>query len=234
MDWIGTLEREGHLLSAAARHDPKAAVPTCPGWDVDELLAHVSTTHRWAARILRERRTERTELEEAPSHGRLDWYEAGLATLLDALRGTDPSTPVWTFSAADRTAQFWFRRQAHETCVHRVDAELATGAVTAIDPAFAADGIAESLEVFAPRVAKGASAAGGTIHVHTTDVEGEWLIRFGEGTIDVELGHAKGDAAVRGPAAQLYLWLWGRADASGLEVFGDESVPPRLLALTRV
>ena len=234
MDWIGTIERQGHLLSAAARHDPEADVPSCPGWDVDDLLGHVSTTHRWAARILRERRMERAELEEAPAHARLDWYEAGLATLLDALRTTDPATPVWTFSAADRTAQFWFRRQAHETTVHRVDAELATGAVTPIEPELAVDGIAETLESFAPRVAKGTSTAGGTIHLHATDAEGEWLIRFGDGSIEVETGHAKGDAAVRGPAADLYLWLWGRNDGSGLEVFGDESMPARLTALTRV
>jgi len=234
MDWIDVLEREGALLSTAARHDPAAEVPTCPGWRVDDLLRHVSVTHRWSERIVRERMMERAELETPPSHDSLGWYEAGLAQLVATLRATDPSTPVWTFSPADRTARFWARRQAHETQVHRVDAERATGKVTPIDPAVAVDGISESLEVLAPRMAKSASTAGGTVHLHATDVEGEWLIRFLDGAIAVEQGHAKGDAAVRGPAADLYLWLWGRHDGAGLEVFGDPAVADRLVALTRV
>jgi hypothetical protein len=35
---------------------------------------------------------------------------------------------------------------AHETVVHRVDAEQATGAVGPLDPALVLDGISESLE----------------------------------------------------------------------------------------
>lgn len=234
MDWIDVVEREGALLSTAARHDPAAEVPTCPGWRVDDLLRHVSVTHRWAERIVRERTMERAELETPPSHDSLSWYEAGLAQLVATLRGADLSTPVWTFSPADRTARFWARRQAHETQVHRVDAERATGTVTPIDPAVAVDGIAEALEVMAPRLAKGGATAGGTVHLHATDVEGEWLIRFLDGAIEVEHGHAKGDAAVRGPAADLYLWLWGRNDTSTLDVFGETDVTERLVALTRI
>ena len=234
IDWIHVLEREGTLLSTAARHDPTAEVPTCPGWRVDDLLRHVSVTHRWSERIVRERMMERAELQTPPSHDSLSWYEAGLAQLVATLRATDLSTPVWTFSPADRTARFWARRQAHETQVHRVDAELATGKVTPIDPAVAVDGIAESLEVMAPRMAKAGVTAGGTVHLHATHVDGEWLIRFVDGAIEVEQGHAKGDAAVRGPAADLYLWLWGRHDGAGLEVFGDQAAADRLVALTRV
>lgn len=234
MDWVDVLEREGTLLSAAARHDTTAEVPTCPGWRVDDLLRHVSVTHRWSERIVRERMTQRAELETPPSHDSLSWYEAGLALLVATLRDADPTESVWTFSPANRTVGFWSRRQAHETQVHRVDAELATGAVSPIDPAVAVDGIAETLEVMAPRVAKAAATAGGTVHLHATDVEGEWLVRFLDGAIEVELGHAKGDAAVRGSAADLYLWLWGRNDGSTLEVFGDPAAADRLAALTRV
>jgi len=234
MDSIDALEREGHLLSTAARHDPTAAVPTCPGWTVDDLLRHVGTTHRWAERIVRERMMERGELETPPAHDSLSWYEAGLAQLVVTLRDADPSASVWTFSPNDRTVTFWIRRQLHETTIHRVDAELATGAVTPIDPAHAVDGVAEVLEVMAPRVARTGSAPGGTVHLHATDIEGEWLIRFLDSAIEVETGHAKGDAAVRGTAAELYLWLWGRDDGAGLERFGDESVAEKLRSVTTV
>lgn len=233
MDWIRIIEREGHALSAAARHDTTAAIPSCPGWDVDELLKHVSTTHRWAEKILRERLMDRGSFETPPDGESLSWYEAGLEALVETMRGIDPATSVWTFGP-DRTAAFWFRRQAHETAVHRVDAELATGVVTPIDPALAVDGIAESLEVFVPRTARNAATAGGTLHLHTTDAEGEWLLRFGNGEVAVEIGHAKGDAAVRGPAGDLYLWMWGRGSGDTLERFGDEELPERFLKLTRV
>ena len=234
MDWIDVLEREGSLLSAAARHDAQAEVPTCPGWLVDDLLRHVSVTHRWSERIVRERMMQRPDLETPPSHDSLSWYEAGLAQLVATLRDADPTESVWTFSPSDRTIGFWARRQAHETQVHRVDAELATGAVSPIDPAVAVDGISEVLEVIAPRLAKQVATAGGTVHLHATDIEGEWLVRFLDGAVEVEQGHAKGDAAVRAAAADLYLWLWGRKDDSGLEVFGDPSAVDRLVALTRV
>jgi len=98
---------------------------------------------------------------------------------------------------------------AGETVVHRVDAEQATGAVGPLGPALVLDGIAESLEVFAPLMARREQdPATATVHLHATDVEGEWLLTLGGSTVAVEHGHAKGDAAVRGTAADLHLWLW--------------------------
>jgi uncharacterized protein (TIGR03083 family) len=237
MDWISAVEREGHALSLAARHDPTAQVPSCPGWDIDELLRHVGISHHRAALILREGRTEPPPLEETspPDGSSLSWYEAGLATVLDAMRSVDPATQVWTFSRGDRTATFWERRMAHETMVHRVDAEQATGTVGPLEVALVLDGIAESLEVFAPLMARREQdPATATVHLHATDVEGEWLVTLGDSTVAVEHGHAKGDAAVRGTAADLYLWLWGRVPLDRLEVFGDPAVAERLTKLSRV
>jgi hypothetical protein len=118
MDWISAVERERHARgtrSLTARHDSTAEVPSCPGWNIDELLRHVGIAHHRAALILREGRTEPPPLEEtSPPHGgSLSWYEAGLAALLDAVRTVDPATPVWTFSRSDPTATFWHRRMAH-------------------------------------------------------------------------------------------------------------------------
>jgi Mycothiol maleylpyruvate isomerase N-terminal domain len=58
MDWISAVEREGHALSLTARHDTTAEVPSCPGWNIDELLRHVGIAHHWVALILWEGRTE--------------------------------------------------------------------------------------------------------------------------------------------------------------------------------
>lgn len=237
MDWITAVEREGHALSLAAQHDTTAEVPSCPGWNVDELLRHVGTAHHRVALIIREARTEAPHLDEtSPPHGgSLSWYEQGVATLLDAMRTVDMATPVWTFSRLDATAAFWHRRMAHETVVHRVDAEQATGAVGPIDTELALDGIAESLEVFLPMLARrNEDPTTATIHLHATDADGEWLVTIGGGSVGVERGHAKGDAAVRGTAADLHLWLWGRVGAERLELFGDAAQSERLTKLSRV
>ncbi len=236
MDWIVAVDREGHRLSLAARHETTSDVPSCPGWNIDDLIRHVATVHHRVALILREGRTQPPRVEEiSPPHSdSLGWYEAGLATLVSAMRTVDPATPVWTFSRSDPTATFWHRRVAHETTVHRVDAQQATGAVEPLDPVSAVDGIAESLEVFVPlRGRRDQDPAKATVHLHATDVEGEWMVTFGGGTVAVERGHAKGDAAVRGTAADLHLWLWGRVPLARLEVFGDPAVAERLRKLGR-
>jgi uncharacterized protein (TIGR03083 family) len=235
MDWMSLLEHDGHALSVAARHDPTAAVPSCPGWDIDTLLRHVGGAHHRAALIVGEARSERTGRDEAtPPHGNaLAWYEAGLANLLEVFRTADLDATVYTF-VGPGPARFWLRRMAHETAVHRVDAEQATGSVTPVAPELAVDGTAEMLEAFLPGLAtRNPDPTPGTVHLHATDVEGEWLVRFGE-VVEVERGHAKGDVAVRGLAADLYLWLWGRVPLDRLEVFGDAALADRLRRLVSV
>jgi uncharacterized protein (TIGR03083 family) len=227
MDFIEALNRDGHGLSVAARHDPTAAIPACPGWNVDDLLRHIGGAHHRTAIIVGERRTAPPDRSEyAPPHGNaLGWYEAGLANLLDVFRATDPDQECWTF-VGPRPARFWLRRMAHETAIHRLDAEQATGGVHAFDAAFAVDGVSEGLEMGSFH-AHPDDDSPGTVHLHATDVEGEWLVTFGE-RLKVTEGHAKGDAAVRGPAEHLYRWVWGRAPQDGLEVFGDQAAVDRL------
>jgi uncharacterized protein (TIGR03083 family) len=231
MDWLDALNRDGHALSVAARHDPTAAVPACEGWNVDDLLRHIGGVHHRTALVVAERRTERPDRTEyaAPHGNALGWYEMGLANLLDVLRTTDPEQPCWTF-VGTRPARWWQRRMAHETAIHRLDAEQATGGIHAFDAAFAVDGVGEALELASYRP-HADDAGPGTVHLHATDVEGEWLVTFGE-RLTITEGHAKGDAAVRGPAEHLYRWLWGRAPQDGLEVFGDQAAVDRLRART--
>jgi hypothetical protein len=110
--------------------------------------------------------------------------------------------------------------------VHRIDAELAAGAeVGDLDPAFAVDGIDEvffmMLAISGPEPIGG---SGQTLHLHATDVDGEWLVTLHPEHVTVERGHAKGDAAIRGSARDLLLQTWGRDPLGELEVFGDDAV----------
>ena len=44
---LAHLRVDSAALLSAYRADPTATVPSCPGWDRAELLAHVAGVHAW-------------------------------------------------------------------------------------------------------------------------------------------------------------------------------------------
>ena len=116
----------------------------------------------------------------------------------------------------------WARRQAHETAVHRVDAQLATGTtVTRCAPAFAADGIDELLVLFVPRRSSKLRAdPPATLAVRCTDVDASWQLRMDADGVTTTAGTGGGDTGaactVSGTAHDLYLALWNRTGADDL------------------
>jgi hypothetical protein len=68
---------------------------------------------------------------------------------------------------------------AHETAMHRYDAEAATGTPTPFDGDMAADGIAELYEVVLPfgLVRREVTLPSGSLHLHRSDGEGEWMVK---------------------------------------------------------
>ena len=115
---------------------------------------------------------------------------------------------------------------ANETAIHRWDGERAAGEPPPIEPDLARDGMAEMLEVFVPLMRRrpAVEATGETYHFHCTDGDGEWIVRFGADGVDVQAEHAKGDVAVRGPASDLFLWLWNRLPDDRVEALGDAAL----------
>jgi uncharacterized protein (TIGR03083 family) len=233
-DYISALRREGRLLGdVAERADLDAPVPSCPGWTVAELLWHVGDAHDFWGRVVATRATDRSQIPAAPDRpadaALLGWYRTGLDRLAERLAAADPATPVWTW-ASRKDVAFVQRRMALETVVHRVDAELAaTSKPSPIDPALAVDGVDEFLRFFARERTKGAEELGGSVHLHATDADGEWLVTEAGGDLLVSRGYAKGDAVARGTASDLLLLLWRRGRGA-VEVHGDQAVLDRLLA----
>ena len=219
--------------------DLTRTVPTCPDWTLRQLATHVGRAHRWAAQIAATRSAEVIPFRQVPD-GRIPddpaqhapWLRAGAARVIEAVReaGDDP---VWAFEGL-RPAVFWGRRMAHETAVHRADAELALGLEAGFASDIAADGIDEWLGSLSGPITDDqrldALPDGGVLHVHATDEDldeaGEWLVRREGSELVVEHGHGKGDVALRGPAARLLLVLLRRVppDDPQVQVMGDASV----------
>ena len=229
--------------------DLTRTVPTCPDWTLRQLATHVGRAHRWAAQIAATRSAEAIPFRQVPD-GRIPddpaqhapWLRAGAARIIGAVREAD-GEPVWAFNTL-RPASFWARRMAHETAVHRADAEIAVGREVEFEPDLAADAIDEWLGLMSglapgdedPRV--DALPDGAVLHVHATDEglngAGEWLVRREGSQVTVQPGHGKGDVALRGPAGRLLLVLLRRVppDDPQVQVLGDPALLAGWLAAT--
>jgi uncharacterized protein (TIGR03083 family) len=202
---------------------------------VRDLVRHQGGVHRWATGYVAEARTELwdVDLDEVvgtwPDDADLvPWFRAGHAGLVAALSTADPGLECWTFLRAPSPLAMWARRQAHETSIHRVDAELAAGMTPSVPyPSFAADGVDELLTCFVPRRSTRLQAdAPRTMVIRATDTSAAWMLTIGPERVAVTTDAADGaDCELRGAAADLYLTLWNRLDnPASLEVAGDEAV----------
>jgi uncharacterized protein (TIGR03083 family) len=224
-EYRAAIRTESDLLVAAAERVPlDATIPSCPDWDVAELLGHVGRVYRWAAACVEANAlVSPRDLPGPPERDeRVAWVQAGATRILEVL-DQPADAPAWTW-APSGTVGFWQRRQAHETAVHRVDAEQASGPPTPVPRDLAVDGIDEWLALLPNRFGvPPITGTGETVHLHCTDGDGEWLIRLTPDGLEVEAIHAKGDVAVRGPASDLLLVMMRRRPPGAVEVLGDRA-----------
>ena len=237
--YIAATEREGAAVSAvAAAGDPDAPVPSCPRWSLDRLVGHLGWVYNWVSEHLEARSATMLDRDAVPRPPRgeavVAWFDQAHARVLAALRDVEGATEIWGWAGVN-SAAFWQRRMAHETLIHRWDAENAVGEPGPLDSDLAADGVDELMEVILPfQVGSAADALpDGTLHLHRTDGEGEWLCRISGGRLECERIHARGDVAVRGTGEQLDLVLWRRITPGDVEVFGDAAVLAAWTALGR-
>jgi hypothetical protein len=256
MDATRHLQIVGDEGARVASVDPQHLadpVPALDGWDVERTIRHLGKIHRWVTAALQlppdagmDAIGEVPSLPKGPAA--IEAYGAALAGLVDEFERRDPAAPVATF-IGHGTVGWWLRRQAHELVIHRFDVEGAVHGAGGRPPApiavdAAADGIDEWARVFlGTRWSQRFGAlpqdlVGRSVHVHGTDdpaaADGEeWLLRFGDDGVEVAATHAKGDVALRGPAAELELVLWRRRPLDGIDVIGDRAVAERLLEIAQ-
>jgi uncharacterized protein (TIGR03083 family) len=237
---VNALRRQGEWLAdAAERAGLDATVPPCAPWQVKDLLRHTGYVHRWAARHITECQDQ---IIDGPSEeeilrggaddaGLLAWFRDGRAALVQTLAMADPAVACATFMPAPSPLAFWARRQAHETAIHRADAESAAGTTPGYEADFAADGIDELITGFGWRSKYQPSTdqktSGGTrLRVLATDTGDAWLVEAQEGRLQPRRDAGSQEEAgctVSGPASGVYLYLWNRAEAAraGVTVAGD-------------
>jgi uncharacterized protein (TIGR03083 family) len=235
---FAALRLEGtRMADALAAADAGAAVPTCPEWAVRDLARHTGGVHRWATAVVSVPHTElyAVDFEEMvggwPEDGPplVSWFREGHTALVDALSSAPADLECWTFLPAPSPLAMWARRQALETAVHRVDAELAAGLpVTSVDAACAADGVDELLLSFAPRRRSLRADPAVSLGVACADADAHWIVDIGPDQVKAartapETAGAA-DCALRGSASDLFLTLWNRRGTDGLDVEGDLGV----------
>jgi uncharacterized protein (TIGR03083 family) len=219
-------------------------VPSCPDWSAGDLLWHLGEVQWLWGTIVRERLTgEQAEQRKPPRPAGwadlLAFYQRASRELGEILAAVPATAPAWTWSP-DHTVGFIRRRQAHEALIHRVDAELAAGSRSPMDPHLSADGVDEVLRVMyggeVPEWGTFTPGSGTLLRLQATDTEDSWLVtlgrftgtdpsdqaRYDEPSIQVTSAPGTGTAAsVRGNAADLDCWLWRRPSLRPVERSGD-------------
>jgi uncharacterized protein (TIGR03083 family) len=221
--FVEHVRRDGERLASVAAPRLEDPVLSCPGWTVDDLVRHVAEVY--------EHKIACTLLGDAPQPwppewpaGRdpIEWLGDAHGRLLEMFDRSEPTTPSATWWPPDQTVGFWARRMAHETAVHRVDAELAASAATPIDAELAADGVDEILRrMLAGDWSEDAddAATGQRIDVSTGGHRWGVILTRDAVTIEDEPGGA--DALLEGDPSEVDLWLWGRAPDERVSRTGD-------------
>jgi uncharacterized protein (TIGR03083 family) len=251
LDYVAQLTRESARFADAIRGAaPDAGVPTCPGWNADDLLWHLGEVQWFWAAVVREDVTgEQAEQLKPPRPpdrtGLLAFFERASHDLEEILAATPPESAAWTWSD-DQSVAFIRRRQAHEALIHRVDAELVGVTRTPLDPSLSADGVDEVLRVIYGGVPDWGTftpdEAGLAVRLRATDTGDSWLVLLGRFTgtdpggaayDEPDIHAADSDpgtgaaAEVTGAAADLDCWLWHRPPIGLVGLTGDREVLTR-------
>ena len=223
-DPVSVFDEMSARLGALAEADPEQKVEACPGWVSNDVVRHLGSVYAMVSAIMAAESTDFVKPgpeAEPPSSGLPSWFHERRRVLGDLLARTDPELPLWTWGA-DASANFYRRRMVHETCIHLGDIERSSGTEPNVTRDISLDGIDEFFETVLPFGLKRRAAAppAKSLHLHSTDGPGEWMIRTTDGIIAMTHEHAKGDVAWRGSATHLYFAVWGRWSAP-IEELGD-------------
>ena len=235
-EYLAVLQREGDAFADSIAQAMNASIASCEPWVGTDLLWHMIEVHYSWTFIVRSHLMNPDDYvprSKPADKDLLTEYRAGLDELIRVLSSNEPVRSCWTWAGIQDVA--WvIRRMAHETAVHAWDAHCAVGNTAEIDALLASDGIDEFVHVMVKSNTREEEVPLiGSVHIHCTDVDGEWLI-VPTDTSDVVVTreHSKGDCAIRGSASSLVLALWRRIPTSSLEIIGNADVAAQFMNRT--
>lgn len=231
-DYIAALRRDGNRIAAAADAGLHRLVPSCSGWTVAELVWHVGNVHTFWRQVAAGAVAGPDTYQEPArpdDEAVVSWFCDGLEETADTLGRLDPGTPAWTWGRR-KDVGFIRRRVAHETAIHRWDAEAAFEADEPIETVLAADGVAEFLDDVLPGMSNGLDGPTQTISLRANDIDALWTVCAGGGTCRAAPAGARADVTVSATASDLVLMLWGRRQLAQIAVDGDVEALKRFLA----
>ncbi|MFB6435936.1 maleylpyruvate isomerase family mycothiol-dependent enzyme [Streptomyces sp. NPDC056411] len=258
MDYDGhcaEIVTQAGLLATALRAegtDLTATVPSCPDWNLAQLVRHLGAAHRWVEEIVRTRATEPppdTALRvlprdptEAPSD-LADRLTEGAGLLADALLAAGPDASIWT-PLPSGSPRFFARRMCHETVIHRADATLALHTDFSVPEPVAVDALDEWMELGSlPEMfdyhpdRRALLGPGRTLHFHATDTPPEaradWLVDLTGDALAWRRAQEPAAVSVSAPLTELLLLIYGRrsSDTAPVEITGDTELLEFWLAL---
>lgn len=247
MDFLDATRRESQLFLGAVRDaDLSDRVPSCPDWNVADLVWHLSEVQWFWSRIVGELRLDPKfpDLERPADGELLPLFSEMSGQLLEALARQPDDALCWSWMDGQQDVAWVTRRQAHEALIHRADAELAIGQVPVLDADLAADGVDEFIDLFMDGYVEWATFTPSGRTIDLVYPEGSAALELGrfQGTspsgkdYDMDaFGRAepgKGDVTVSGDASSMDLWLWNRGES--VEIVGDETLIGRFKSASKV
>ncbi|MCM6773914.1 maleylpyruvate isomerase family mycothiol-dependent enzyme [Nocardia sp. CDC159] len=218
------------LAATVAEADLTAAVPSCPGWNLGQLLRHVGGVHRWVETVVAKRSSDPVDddlvndlsVYELDPTAAIAWVREGADRLLHALHDAGPGLRVWT-PAGPGSTEFWVRHALHETALHRADAAETLHRPFELTADVAADCFEEWLdnarspEAYLPDPPL--LGPGRTLAFHVPDGHG-WLVDLTGPEPTWRRGRATAAASVTGAITDLLLFVYNRPHR--VEITGDE------------
>ncbi|MDX1449026.1 MAG: maleylpyruvate isomerase family mycothiol-dependent enzyme [Acidimicrobiia bacterium] len=240
VDFLAAIRTESARFAACLRAGSwDAPVPSCPGWTLADLAWHLTEVQHYWASIASDLLLDPgnvTKLERPANDDLPDLFDDRSAALTSALERHPAATRCWSWAEDGWSIGWVRRRQAHEALIHRVDAELAVGSRTDVDPDLARDGVDEVLTNMVFGIPEWADFIPDE-SVVTLSVDGGPVIgmRFGRmvgtgpesGTdydFETLVPAEPGGPVVAGTPQAVDLWLWGRGGESDLRTNEPELV----------
>jgi uncharacterized protein (TIGR03083 family) len=230
--YISYLNADYARLLACLPNEP-VAVPSCPGWTTNDLAKHMGHVYLGQAYVV-ETGVKAEAKEHLAPYARtddvLEFMGWGFVAIIKALDLARPERKTWSWHHSDNTVDFWFRRMAHETVIHRIDAELACDLVTTIPEDLALDGVDEVLDFLpllgswegAPNQAFGIVSISALGSKQTTNWDIEFTADYAK-VSKVENVNPRARLTISGTPEAMDLYLWGRINSSDsrITITGD-------------